>query len=315
MFKVSVIVPIYGVEAYIERCVRTLFSQTLTDIEYIFVDDCTPDSSILILKQLEEEYSERLQKENKVVRLYRMPENSGQAAVRKFAIQQAAGDYIIHCDSDDWVNDRMYEELYNTAIVSGSDIVICDFYQSTYSDDKYIKACFNNEMPSLIYDLMQGRGYWSLCNKLVQRSLYDQVRFFPSDNMGEDMVIMLQLLHFSKKVSYLEKPYYHYYFNPTSIVGNNSEENIVKKFTQVVNNVNLIELFLNDKYSGISYINSLDSLKLRQLNLLVPLLKDKHYWKIWRATFPNLKYRIWINPTLSWKNKLKYYLRLFRLYN
>ena len=314
MFKVSVIVPIYGVEAYIERCVRTLFSQTLTDIEYIFVDDCTPDSSITILKHLEEEYSDRLIKDNKVVKLYRMSENSGQAAVRKFAIQQATGDYIIHCDSDDWIETDMYKRMYEVASETTSDIVICDFYQSTCSEDKYIKACFNHEMPYLIYELMQGRGYWSLCNKLVRRSLYDQVRILPKDNMGEDMVIMLQLLHYSNRVSYIEKAYYHYFVNPTSIVRGNSEEKIIKKFTQVVNNVNIIEKFLIDKYSGLKFINSLDSLKLRQLNILLPLLKEKHYWKIWSTTFSSIKYRLWINPRVSWKNRLKYYLRLFRLY-
>ena len=313
MFKVSVIVPIYRVEAYIERCVRSLFSQTLTDIEYIFVDDCTPDSSVTILKYLEEEYLDRLIKDNKVVKLFQMSENRGLPAVRKFGIQQATGDYIVHCDSDDWIEADMYERMYETASETMSDIVICDFYQSTYSEDKYIKACFNPEKPNLIYDLMQGRGYWSLCNKLVQRSLYDQVEIFPNDNMGEDMVIMLQLLHYSNRVTYIENAYYHYFVNPASIVRNNSEDNVVKKFTQVVNNVNIIEKFLNNKYSGISYINSLDSLKLRQLNLLLPLLKEIRYWRMWSTTFSSLKYRLWINPNVSWKDKTKYYLRLFRL--
>ena len=314
MSKVSVIVPIYGVEAYIERCVKTLFLQTLTDIEFIFVDDCSLDSSVTILKQLEVEYSERLMQDNKVVKLYRMSENSGQAAVRKFAIQQATGDYIIHCDSDDWIEEDMYKRMYDIALETSSDIVICDFYQSTYSEDKYIKACYNHEMPKLAYDLLQGRGYWSLCNKLVRRSLYDQVKIYPKDNMGEDMVIMLQLLHYSNRVSYIEQAYYHYFVNPTSIVRNNSEENIIKKFTQVANNVTLIENFFRGKYSGLSFIQSLDSLKFRQLNILIPMLREKHYWRIWRKTFSSLKYRIWINPNVSLRNKVKYYLRLLRLY-
>jgi glycosyltransferase involved in cell wall biosynthesis len=97
----------------------------------------------------------KLIKDNKVVKLYRMPGNSGQAAVRKFAIQQATGDYIIHCYSDDWIEIDMYKRMYEVASETTSDIVICDFYQSTDSEDKYIKACFNHEMPYLIYELMQ----------------------------------------------------------------------------------------------------------------------------------------------------------------
>ncbi len=106
MPKVSVIIPVYGVEKYIERCARSLFEQTLDDIEYLFIDDCTPDKSIEMLKQVLEDYPHRKPQ----VVIHRMEQNSGQAAVRKWGMQNAIGDYVIHCDSDDWVELTMYEE-------------------------------------------------------------------------------------------------------------------------------------------------------------------------------------------------------------
>ena len=87
MPKVSVCIPVYGVENYIERCARSLFEQTLDDIEFIFVDDCSPDRSIEILKHVIDEYRHSFEKRNYTVRIEQMPTNSGLAAVRRHGIQ------------------------------------------------------------------------------------------------------------------------------------------------------------------------------------------------------------------------------------
>lgn len=107
MPKVSIIIPVYGVEKYIERSARSLFEQTLDDIEYLFIDDCTPDKSVEILKRVLEEYPHR---KSQVV-IHRMEQNSGQAKVREWGMRNATGEYVIHCDSDDWVDMHMYEEI------------------------------------------------------------------------------------------------------------------------------------------------------------------------------------------------------------
>ena len=127
MPKVSVIVPVYGVEKYIERCDRSLFEQTLEDIEFIFVDDCTPDKSIEILKNVLEDYPLR----KKQVLIISHEKNMGLPIARQSGLKVASGDYIIHCDSDDWVDTTMYEKMYNKAIEDGSDVVVCDSLLST----------------------------------------------------------------------------------------------------------------------------------------------------------------------------------------
>lgn len=144
MPKVSVLVPIYGVEKYIERCARSLFEQTLDEMEFIFVDDCTPDKSMEILRSVIEEYRLRFAEKRYTVRIERMPTNSGLAAVRRYGIQLATGDYIIHCDSDDWVDATMYEKMYNKAIGEGSDVVVCDYYMSDENKSIPKIGCHND---------------------------------------------------------------------------------------------------------------------------------------------------------------------------
>ena len=107
MPKISVIVPIYNVSAYIERCARSLWEQTLDDIEYIFINDCTPDNSMEILEKVLKDYPQRKSQ----TRIFKMPTNSRQAAVRRHGIKLAAGEYIIHCDADDWVDTNLYEKM------------------------------------------------------------------------------------------------------------------------------------------------------------------------------------------------------------
>ena len=104
--KISVCIPVYGVEKYIERCIRSLWEQTMQDgIEFIFVNDCTKDKSIEIIEQVLEEYPHR----KKQTTIIHHPKNSGLVAARNTALAHAKGQYIIHCDSDDWCDLDLYE--------------------------------------------------------------------------------------------------------------------------------------------------------------------------------------------------------------
>lgn len=110
--KVSVIIPVYNVEPHIERCARSLFEQTLEEIEYIFVNDCTPDASMRILQNVLENYAQR---KNQII-IINQPYNMGAAKAREIGIKAASGEYIIHCDSDDWVDKEMYRTMYEKAV-------------------------------------------------------------------------------------------------------------------------------------------------------------------------------------------------------
>ncbi len=96
--KVSIIVPIYNVEKYIERCAVSLFEQDFEDIEYIFVNDCTPDNSVEILEKVIEKYPNR----KSHLKIVHHKENKGLGSARNTGLEQATGNYILHIDSDDW---------------------------------------------------------------------------------------------------------------------------------------------------------------------------------------------------------------------
>ena len=117
--KVSVCIPVYGVEKYIEKCARTLFEQTLQEIEYIFVDDCTQDRSMEILQKVLEEYPHRKAQ----VKIIHHEKNGGLVAARNTALKHVSGEYVIHCDPDDWVELDLYEIMYHEAVAQGADMV------------------------------------------------------------------------------------------------------------------------------------------------------------------------------------------------
>ena len=128
--KVSVIIPIYKVEKFIERCVHSLMGQTLQEVEYIFVDDATPDKSIEVLKKCLTLYPNR-----KAVVLHHS-QNQGLPAARNTGLVAATGEYIYHCDSDDFVEVNMLEKLYQKAKETEAEMVWCDWCLSFEKNER-----------------------------------------------------------------------------------------------------------------------------------------------------------------------------------
>lgn len=123
MYLVSILVPVYGVEKYIERCARSLFEQTYESLEYIFVDDCSPDDSIAILKRVMEDYPERKDQ----VRIIQHDHNRGLAAARNTALDAATSPFISHVDSDDYLSLDAIQLLVNKQVETDADIVLGNF--------------------------------------------------------------------------------------------------------------------------------------------------------------------------------------------
>lgn len=309
MPKVSIIIPVYGVEKYIERCARSLFEQTLDDIEYLFIDDCTPDKSVEILKRVLEEYPQR---KSQVV-IHRMEQNTGQAKVREWGMRNARGEYVIHCDSDDWVDVHMYEEMYNKAIEEDADVVVCDFCSTDCENEQYSKGLISKERENVIVDVLLWRIAGCLWNKLVRRKEYtDHDLNYPTHNMGEDAALIVQILWNVKRVSYLPKPLYYYYTNPTSITKDVTDDRIRQRFLQAIANVEIIEQFLVDKATG-KIEDALTKYIFEQSYLIVSLaMKNKEDLSIWRRSVGKIRSRVYKCSYLSIKNKLVFYFLLFK---
>lgn len=314
MPKVSVIIPVYGVEKYIERCARSLFEQTLDDIEYIFVDDCSPDKSIAILENIIKEYQPRLKKEHKNVRIERLSKNCGLPNVRRYGINLATGDYIAHCDSDDWVDVHMYEEMYDKAIEEDADVVVCDFCSTDCENEQYSKGLISKERENVIVDVLLWRIAGCLWNKLVRRKEYtDHDLIYPTHNMGEDAALIVQILWNAKRISYLPEPFYYYYMNQTSITKYVSDDNKIRqRFLQATANVEIIEQFLVDKATG-KIKDALTKYIFEQSYLIVSLaMKNKEDLSIWRRSVGKIRSRVYKCSYLSIKNKLVFYFLLFK---
>lgn len=213
---VSVIVPVYNVAPYIERCAKSLFEQTLKDIEIIFVDDCSPDNSIELVKNLASKYPDRLAQ----IKYVRHEHNRGLAQARKTGLDVATGKYVAHCDSDDYVSVEMYEKLYHEAQRTKSEIVYCDFFMD-YGEQKLIynsvELC-QDKIPFLERYIAYS---WNvLWNMIVKRSLYlDNAISYPFGiSFCEDFYVACQLFYYAKEVSKVNDALYYYNrFNVSSI--------------------------------------------------------------------------------------------------
>ena len=310
MPKVSVIIPVYGVEKYIERCARSLFEQTLDDIEFIFVDDCTPDRSVEVLNRVIEEYPQRKNQ----VKILRHDKNLGLPIARQTGLKVASSEYIAHCDSDDWVDVTMYEKMYNKAIKEKCDIVICDYYRSNTINNTEIKVQemsmdFDNCLRALLCHKLKP-AVW---NKLVRRDLYDKISVYPTCNMGEDLVLMVQIFNNCKKISYLNQPLYYYYSNTESITGLQSYDNVSKRVMQLKENVLLIQKYLSEQGLDIKYRDEITNLKIFTRCECLQCQNDIiRRQKLWNLIFPELSFLdVLIDCNVNIKGKVLYLLAEF----
>lgn len=306
MPKVSVIIPVYGVEKYIERCARSLFEQTLDDIEYLFIDDCTPDKSVEILKRVLEEYPHR---KSQVV-IHRMEQNSGQAKVREWGMRNARGEYVIHCDSDDWVETDMYRIMYEDAKRTDADIVMCG-YKAT-DGVKVFKECYHQQTnkAKLLSSLLTLHESWSVWNKMCKRSLYDSDIVYPTLAMGEDMVLTTQMVLNAHRIAVVNKALYNYFYNPNSITKVQSESSRYKHWKDSAENAKTVISIFKKKRLEHEYANELVYLKFLQKELAGDLARKKNYSKEWFEMFQEINWKTFSNPFIPNSRKLKYFVKL-----
>ena len=245
MIKVSVCVPVYGVEKYIERCARSLFEQTMKEgIEFIFVDDCTPDRSMEILERVREEYPERIRQ----VKIVRHPENQGLTGARNTALKEAEGEYIIHCDSDDWVDSDFYETMYKKAVETGADVVWAPFVVESADNSIAVLPKTADSIKSYIRK-NSGGHFNSLWNKLYRKEIALLQNLIVPDEIcfGEDFLRNIQMLNVCRSIAFVSGTYYHYWQNPTSMTHNRSE----KYFLNLNAILNILQNKYPDKYLAV----------------------------------------------------------------
>jgi len=237
--KISIIIPIYNVEQYIAQCAHSLFKQTYQNIEFIFVDDASPDNSVSILEEIMREYGSRKEQ----ITLIRKEKNEGLPQARKTGFEVCSGDYIIHVDSDDYIEFDMIEILVEKAISEKLDVVWCDYFEN----DKYVKACPQiTDKIAILKGLLGFNLAAYLWNKLVKREIYHNGICFPKAMQNEDAVIFIQILFNAEKIGFLDKAFYHYRTNMNSIT--RDKASLAKRSMDYYENYSWILNFLENKF-------------------------------------------------------------------
>ena len=301
--KVSVIIPVYGVERYIERSVRSLMEQTMRSaIEFIFVDDHTPDRSIDILRKTLEDYPERQSQ----VTILTHSENKGLAATRKTGVRAARGEYIIHCDSDDWVEPEICSLMYEQAKRTDSDIVVCNYIVERENSSMTVNQHFNPVKRNQLIDLLESRLHCMVWIRMFRRSFYMTFGMdVPDINNCEDFPVSFMAHALCSKVSYLSQPLYHYNrLNPNAI----SVSALRKNYDDTVKMYGYLRDFVNsqpeDKEIRVALNRQLSRCRNKMLRF-----KEIHDMTRWRNLWPELG----VDDCVNFRSKILVIMARLRL--
>lgn len=220
MVNVSVIIPVYNTEKYLRRCIDSLVNQTLQEIEILLVDDGSTDQSLSIIQEYENKYPSK-------VRTYTKG-NGGQATARNLGIKLSRGKYIGFVDSDDYVDNRMYETMYRVAEENQSDMVECH-YRYICEEGKKTKEYrarghlrqYKNQKDMFI------NAQVSPCNKLFRREvlMHDGVDF-PEGYIYEDTAFYIKAIPYIKKATYIQEKFYYYILRGNSTMNSNRSRRV-----------------------------------------------------------------------------------------
>ena len=301
--KVSVVIPVYNSEKYMEKCLESILNQTLKEIEIIVINDGSKDNS---LKKIE-----KYEKDNRIKIISR--ENKGLTKTRNEGINISTGEYIYHLDSDDYLekNDTL-EILYNKCEKENLDILVFDYYKVINNKKEYIK---NIEIEGIVkkddyfYNVIDYNGC-SIWSKIVKRDLYvkNNIKFLESIFLAEDWNISIKLGFLAEKIGKINESFYDY----------------VQHESQGTKTINLNKS-LRDEFKASSdlieflskYDDSEDYIKAVKLKMYFKYLKKRYnsleYYNILKKQFLKEKKKELFNckyfKKQILKNKIKFWLR------
>ena len=266
--KVSIIIPVYNTEKYLRRCLDSICSQTLEDIEIICINDCSTDGSLNIL-------NEYAQKDNRI-KIINFIENKGVAIARNTGIDEAQGEYISFVDADDYVDLDFFEKLYNKAIKTNSKLVVSNVQLETENLQKQNDYIINDILKKIKdQPLYYNQLFWlGLYNSNLIKS--NSIKFIENCIYGEDRLLPLKAAYYAKKIETVYDTFYHYVRNSSSITKGLKNKKILQSFILSVKNIfefiNNIEISSND-YTCVSEVFLENSLSF-MLELDVHLRKE-----------------------------------------
>ncbi len=219
---ISVIVPIYNVERYVEESLRSLFTQTKVDgVEFILVDNCTPDKSMDIVNSLVKEFSWLN------IKIISLAKNDGVTLARKEGLKVATGTFVLYIDSDDWCEPTMLEDMFNTAVKENADLVSADFYLNYPDREEYRSCNFSSDKFENIKNLLAAEASGTLWVMFVKRALLldNNVKLSRTNfQVGEDTALSVQMFYYADRIRVISRAYYHYRQHSSSVLYSSSNK-------------------------------------------------------------------------------------------
>lgn len=242
---ISVVIPVYGVEKYIEEFCHSVFKQSYPYVQFVFVNDGTKDRSIEALKALVDKEYRHLKDRVLIVD----KRNGGLPAARKTGLEHVVGDYIYHVDPDDWLSEGSFEAIARKALETEADLIYFNYVKEyeNRSSVKREKIYTTSECERYIRNMYNHRAFGTLCNKCVKRSVYsDNKIFHPKYGYAEDCFLSVQLAGYARSYAYLDMEIYHYRKNnPHSI----TRQGLKRRKCEYV--MNFLDLY--EKYESSSH--------------------------------------------------------------
>ncbi|MDY3848311.1 MAG: glycosyltransferase [Prevotella sp.] len=299
--RVSILVPIYNVERFFARCIESIFSQTYQDIEYVFVNDHTPDGSMSVLGRICEKYPVRANN----VKIIENANNQGIAKVRNTLLENAGGDYVLFVDSDDWIEPDMVELMANEAMSRNADVVGCDYYEDYESRSVVVRQEYpsGHDEAMKAMTLLKIKGVlWKL---LIRRDILMQndLRFIPTIHFAEDYIFCCKLFYYSHVFASVNKPLYHYIqYNPN----NYSSTAIDKRVESFARAIREVERFYRQE--GV-YEKLEKELTVRKFLIKSQYVLDNGHVNIrkWSRLFPESNH-VWREMSYSRGNRMRFFL-------
>lgn len=311
MPKVSIIVPAYNVERYVQKCVDSLLMQTYADMEIILVDDGSRDRTGSICDHMAE-------KDNRIVVIHNTT-NQSLPTVRNIGLNIATGEYIMFADADDWLDREAVSAMLKAITSHNLDIVCCDYYE-TYPDRevRINQAGFNDNI-ACIRGMLTGSMHGSTCNKIYRRAFLAKtgIRLVDRANLFEDVGWNVRLFACTSKIGYLNNAFYHYVQNAEgSIIKSMSNPSLSRlRALERIWNVDVASRFLKEKGLDCLLKHEMEAWQLEAKNGL--LAENTFSLKRWIVTFPTADHAIWRSKktTLNLKLLLTWlHMRCFFLY-
>ncbi len=298
--KISIIVPVYNVSKYLNKCLDSIVNQSLKEIEIIIVNDCSPDPiDDKICREYEELYGQ--------ITYLKHKKNEGLGKARNTGMSYARGEFLGFIDSDDYIHCDMYKIMYEKAIENDCDFVQCNtvLVDSKYNSYQDSSCNLNNNTERLITNLDEKiKLYFSFkknrlfinpgsCNKIIKRSVWvDNHINFVENTAHEDIFPILKVLFYTKRNLFIREGFYYYYYNPNSITRTFRTERIqqtigfLQQIQDFLKEKNIYDrhkkIYMNYRFRNIMKIYALAH-KLKQLKGFSGIIfKDQIYTNNWK---------------------------------